>query len=378
MVTGFGNSGSSSKTLTLTQQDGGTLTTSFSIPQGTVTSVGTGTGLDGTFTTSGTITLDLSELPTAGALIETDEFIVLDGNVESKKQAGQIGLSIFSNNSGFTSFAEPGIFSGGGTPTLASGVTALEIRNLIGAGTSSSAGVTGVSATSPITSSNTGSGATTIAINTANASTTGALTSTDWNTFNNKTSNTGTATSVGISHGGNAFNVGGTPVTTSGTLAISMAGNSAQYVRGDGNLASFPSIPQGTITGSGTSGRVTFWNGGTSITSDSGFTFSSSDDSVTLGKIKVGNGTVSLPSLTFSGDTDTGFYKPGAGQISLSINGTEVFGFGTAGIGVFVNSPTGPSPSTSDSSSKLATTAFVKAQFYITASSTNTLTKQKW
>jgi len=34
--------------------------------------------------------------------------------------------------------AEPGIFSGGGNPTLASGVTAAEIRSLIGAGTSSS------------------------------------------------------------------------------------------------------------------------------------------------------------------------------------------------------------------------------------------------
>ena len=36
-----------------------------------------------------------------------------------------------------TVYAEPGIFSGGGTPTLASGVTAAEIRSLIGAGTSS-------------------------------------------------------------------------------------------------------------------------------------------------------------------------------------------------------------------------------------------------
>ena len=39
------------------------------------------------------------------------------------------------NPNGYTSFAEPGIFSGGGTPTLASGVTAEEVRNLIGAGT---------------------------------------------------------------------------------------------------------------------------------------------------------------------------------------------------------------------------------------------------
>lgn len=36
-----------------------------------------------------------------------------------------------------TIYAEPGIYRGGGTPTLASGVTALEVRSLIGAGTSS-------------------------------------------------------------------------------------------------------------------------------------------------------------------------------------------------------------------------------------------------
>ena len=48
------------------------------------------------------------------------------------------------NPSGFTAFAEPGIFSGGGTPTLASGVTGAEIRTLLGAGASSSAGVTSV------------------------------------------------------------------------------------------------------------------------------------------------------------------------------------------------------------------------------------------
>jgi hypothetical protein len=46
-----------------------------------------------------------------------------------------------------THYAEPGIFSGGGTPTLATGVTGEEIRTLIGAGTSSTTGtVTSIAA----------------------------------------------------------------------------------------------------------------------------------------------------------------------------------------------------------------------------------------
>ena len=112
-ITGFSDSGSSTITLTLTQRDGGTLTTSFSNPQGTVTSIANGTGLDGTFTTSGTITLDLSELAVAGTLVGTDEFIVLDGNAERKKAANAIGLSIFNNDAGFiTSASVPSVGNG--------------------------------------------------------------------------------------------------------------------------------------------------------------------------------------------------------------------------------------------------------------------------
>ncbi len=63
------------------------------------------------------------------------------------------------------------------------------------------------------------------------------------------TTNTGTVTSVGFTHQGDAFTVGGQPVTSSGTLAITMAGTSSQYIDGAGNLTTFPSIPQGDITG---------------------------------------------------------------------------------------------------------------------------------
>ena len=84
-----------------------------------------------------------------GSVPDGDDYMIYgsdssDDGSSLKAQFVDIPLSIFDNDSGFTSFAEPGIFSGGGTPTLASGVTAAEVRTLIGAGTSSSAGVTSI------------------------------------------------------------------------------------------------------------------------------------------------------------------------------------------------------------------------------------------
>jgi hypothetical protein len=58
----------------------------------------------------------------------------------------------------------------------------------------------------------------------------------------------GTVTSVSQTHGGNAFTTGGSPITSSGTLAITMAGNSTQYVNGAGDLVLLSTIPQGDIT----------------------------------------------------------------------------------------------------------------------------------
>lgn len=126
----------------------------FSNNQGTVTSVG-GTGNVSGLTLSGTVT-DSGNLTLGGSLVLTSGQITTG-----------LGFTPYDerNPDGFTSFAEPGIFSGGGTPTLASGVSAAEIRSLIGAGTSSTVGtVTSVAASgsdgitvsgSPITSSGT-------------------------------------------------------------------------------------------------------------------------------------------------------------------------------------------------------------------------------
>jgi len=63
----------------------------------------------------------------------------------------------------------------------------------------------------------------------------------------------GTVTSVGLTMPA-AFNVTGSPVTTAGTLAVTGAGTTDQYVRGDGTLANFPA------TGGG-GGQVFYFNG---------------------------------------------------------------------------------------------------------------------
>ena len=83
---------------------------------------------------------------------------------------------------------------------------------------------------SPITSS----GNITINFPTASATNRGLLSSADWTTFNNKVS------SVGLSMP-SAFSVANSPITGSGTIAVTGAGTVSQYIRGDGSLADFPS-----------------------------------------------------------------------------------------------------------------------------------------
>ena len=89
-------------------------------------------------------------------------------------------------------------------------------------------------------------------------------TTSDWEAATPSAGGSGTVTSVGLTVP-SAFSVTGSPITTAGTLAITGAGLSTQYVRGDGQLANFPttsgggssvsyylngSINQGTIGGS--------------------------------------------------------------------------------------------------------------------------------
>ena len=125
-------------------------------------------------------------------------------------------------------------------------------------------GVTSVTATSPLSSS--GGSTPDISIQPANLFDDGYLTSADFASFAGKfdvptgtaadyldgtgtptpfpTLPTGTVTSVDLSMPA-AFSVSGNPVTTSGTLAVTAAGVATQYIRGDGQLANFPTSSGG-------------------------------------------------------------------------------------------------------------------------------------
>jgi hypothetical protein len=63
----------------------------------------------------------------------------------------------------------------------------------------------------------------------------------------------GTVTSVALTVGGDAISVSGSPLTTSGTLALAFSGTTSQYIRGNGTLANFPTS---LVTGSGTTNFV--------------------------------------------------------------------------------------------------------------------------
>ena len=152
-------------------------------------------------------------------------------------------------------------FTGAGVTAslISAGVVEVNIPSGGGGG-----GVTSVTGTAPIASS--GGATPAISITQADASTDGYLSSADWTTFNGKfdvptgtnadyldgtgtptlfpTIPTGTVTSVDLTMPA-AFSVTGNPVTTSGTLAVSAAGVATQYIRGDGQLANFPTSSGG-------------------------------------------------------------------------------------------------------------------------------------
>jgi hypothetical protein len=105
---------------------------------------------------------------------------------------------------------------------------------------------------------------------TASATNRGALSSADWTTFNNKTSNLGTVTSVGLSSATSGVTIGSSPITTSGTitLAIATASGSQNGLLSSTDWTTFngkQNALTNPVTGTGTTNYLPKFTGSTTI-----------------------------------------------------------------------------------------------------------------
>jgi len=246
--------------------------------------------------------------------------------------SGTQAANISTNNDRVTDSGTPAILSNGTTPTLNSGISAGEVRSLIGAGTSSSAGVTRVrgtanrigvtSGTDPIVNAITGtvtSGSTNLAtgaqIQTAiNTAVTGVLKYKG--TWNAETNTPTLESAKGVA--GEYYIVSTKGDTDLDGIREWAVGDWAVF--SDQATDAWQKIDNtqvGNVTGSGSNGRVAFWNGDTNITSDSDLTFNGSNLSV--GGTVGWSGGGSAESNTAYDRSITGFSDSGSATTTLTL-----------------------------------------------------------
>lgn len=90
-------------------------------------------------------------------------------------------------------------------------------------------------------------------------------------------------------------------------------------------------MPSSTITGSGTAGQVAFFNSSTTITSSSSLSWDGSILGVS-GRVRVGDGAVGTPSLSFLNATSSGLFGAGSSSFSMAAGGILVGTFADTSI----------------------------------------------
>jgi hypothetical protein len=284
-----------------------------------------------------TISVDLSELVDMTAtMVGTDELVVLDSGVQRRKAANEIGLSVFSNDSGFTTNT--------GTVTSVSGTGTVSGLTLTGT----------VTSTGSLTLGGSISGLTTSAIAAATLQTSGesfsdsdsilmtAAAIEDRIDTKVGASGGGTVTSVSVSNGG-GLSVSGSPITTSGTITLTVGAGDLIDVAGGNVSVDLSELVDMTTSMVGTDEFVLLDSGvqrrkaaneiGLSVFSnDSGFT-------TNTGTVTSVSGTGTVSGLTLSGSvTSTGSLTLGGSISGLTLSqlaasavqtGTEVGGDGS-------------------------------------------------
>ena len=243
--------------------------------------------------------------------------------------------AITANTAKKTDTGTPAILSNGSTPTLNSGISAAEVRTLIGAGTSSSSGVTSVASgnTNTLTKSGTTSVTLTPKTGTVSSSSTNLATGAQIQTAINSAV-TGVLKYIGTWNA--ATNVPAL-VSAKGTpgeyYIVSTAGSTnldgiTDWAVGDwavfSDLATdawqkIDNTQVGNVTGSGSSGRVAYWNGSSNITSDAGLTFNGSTNALTVSGAVTWSGGSSAESNNAYDNTITGFSDSGSSTKTLTL-----------------------------------------------------------
>ncbi len=218
--------------------------------------------------------------------------------------------------------------------------------------------VTSVATSSPITGGViTSSG--TIGITQSSTATDGYLSSADWNTFNNKTSNAGTVTSVAITETGTALTITGSPITSSGVIDIAGAGTSSQVILGDLTLGTYTT---GTVTSVGISAGSGIGVTGSPITTSGIITVTNTDTGSSQNIFK----TIAVSGqsdIVAGSNSDTLTVAAGSGITVTTNSGTNELTIATSGGGGTVTSVGLSMPS-----------AFTVANSPITSSGTLTVT----
>jgi len=284
----------------------------------------------------------LADVATGNALIS--------GGVSTAPSWGKIGLT--THVSGTLPIANGGT-NGTATPTagavpygtgtayaFTAAGTLGQVLTSAGAGaptwaTPTTGTVTSVTGTAPVVSS--GGATPAISMAAANGTTNGYLTSTDWTTFNGKGS--GSVTSVAQSFTGGLISVAGSPITTSGTLALTVSGTSGgiAYFSSGTTWASSAALTQyGVVYGGGAGAAPVATAAGTTgqvLTATTGGapTWASPATSGTVTSVSVVSanglaGTVATatttPAITLS-TTITGILKGNGTAISAATSGTD-------------------------------------------------------
>ena len=115
----------------------------------------------------------------------------------------------------------------------------------------------------------------------------------------------GSVTSVNFKTDGTALNINSNSITTSGTMTGVWQGSSSQYVNGEGDLVTFPTISAGTVTGTGTTNSLPIWTDGPNgVLGDSPIAYDSGTPKVS---IAVGTNVYTFGEVAFSSSAATGF-----------------------------------------------------------------------